>query len=203
MAPDELPGRRSNQGQLHCFYNFYLGLAAIQAGDKPLARKLLLKATEYDANPDVIIALKSIANEEPYKSSFREKFAEMANDFRVAVATNEHTLAESPDRMTRSTVAYSLATDCNQLAWLLSKCDSSPDEAINLSLRSLEFSPGEPAFLDTLGRCYFAAGDLQLALQTQEKAVAAAPHDRHMRMQLREFQAAVEQQPLKANDAKK
>ena len=199
-AEDNLPGRYNDDRELAAFYHFYLGLAAIKDGNKPLASELLIKSTELMANPDVVIAMKGIADEEPMRTYYREHFEKMAEDFRVAVASNEHALAESPDRMTRASVASNLASACNQLAWLLSKCETSPEEAINLSRRSLEFNPGEPAFLDTLGRCYFAAGKFEDAVLTQQKAVNAAPYDRLMRSQLAEFQAAFDARRAETQD---
>ncbi|MEO8272368.1 MAG: hypothetical protein ABI557_21850, partial [Aureliella sp.] len=81
--------------------------------------------------------------------------------------------------------------DCNQLAWLLSKCNISTTEALSLSLRSLELMPDEPAYLDTLARCYFADGQLEDAVRTQKKAIRLAPHERQMLKQLHEFELAL------------
>ncbi len=188
---DNLPGPFNSGRELAAFHLFYSGLAAIADGDLVAARERLVQSNQLYPNPDVVIAMKSIADEEPMRSVFEEHFAKMAEDYRVSVASHEKALAEAPDRMTRASVASNLASACNQLAWLLSKCETSPEEAINLSWRSLEFSPSEPAFLDTLGRCYFAAGKFSDAVAAQEQAVAAAPYDRMMRVQLAQFQEAL------------
>jgi tetratricopeptide (TPR) repeat protein len=135
--------------------------------------------------------MSGIAEAEPLRSRFIAEFEKMTDSFRVQVANNERILASSPDRNTRSSIAYGLARDCNQLAWLLSKCKSSPEEAVNLSLRSLEFYSDNPAYLDTLGRCYFSAGEINEAVRTQRKAVELAPYDRLMRLQLDEFESAL------------
>ncbi|MEZ6135321.1 MAG: hypothetical protein R3C53_10465 [Pirellulaceae bacterium] len=194
----ELPGRGSRLEEVHSFYHFYSGLALAEQGKKDQANAQYMKSLEMFPNPDVVIAMQSIADEEPMRSYFDTQFEEMVSRFRVQVANKEHMLAESPDRMTRNTIGYTLSRDCNQLAWLLSKCRRSPEEAINLSLRSLEFNPGEPAYLDTLGRCYYSAGQYEEAVQTQQRAVDAMPYDRMMRQQLAEFQSALEQQRINA-----
>ena len=51
--------------------------------------------------------------------------------------------------------------------------------------------PGEPAFLDTLGRCYYAAGEYQNAVKYQRQAVAKEPHLQVMRRQLETFERAL------------
>jgi cytochrome c-type biogenesis protein CcmH/NrfG len=76
-----------------------------------------------------------------------------------------------------------------------------PEEAINLSLRSLELDPDQPAYLDTLARCYFSAGNVEKAVLVQKRAVRLAPHERQMAAQLREFESALEAKhvPIEGN----
>ena len=74
------------------------------------------------------------------------------------------------------------------MAWLLSNTERQTDEAVKLSLESLKLEPNKPGLLDTLGRCYYAAGDLPNALKAQQRALKMEPHSGQMRKQLELFQ---------------
>ena len=84
------------------------------------------------------------------------------------------------------------ATPYNQLAWLLANTDGDRQEALDCSLKSLELSPNEAGYLDTLAHCYFALGDFDNAVKTQEKAVALDPESGLLARALERFRAAKE-----------
>ncbi len=175
-------------------YHFYSGLAALDRNELPLASTHLLQALEVEgvpANPDIVIAMQRLGDAEPYHEMFQSSFDDMSGRFRVSVLEAEQELSRATDRMSRARAGPQLAEECNQLAWLLSKCEMSPIEAINLSLRSLELKPDYPVYLDTLARCYFAAGQIDDAVRTQRRAVQFSPHERQMQRQLSEFEAAL------------
>ena len=69
----------------------------------------------------------------------------------------------------------------NQWAWLVSNTEGDFQKAIRYSHRSLELNTkgesGEASFLDTLGRCYFAAGDYENAVKNLERAIDLKPED--------------------------
>lgn len=172
-------------------YYYYRGLAETEAQETQAAQASLRKAYGYSSlNPDVVIAMKDVATTSEYQEFYRACFEQMRDTFRHEVISAEERLARSEGRNQRRNTAAALASSCNQLAWLLSKCDEHTDEAVQLSQRSLELEPERPIYLDTLGRCYFANGNLELAIETQQRAVALAPHERQMAAQLAEFQAA-------------
>ncbi len=184
----------SNPAGILSNYHFYSGLSALERGEKLEASTHLRRALEVDGaspNPDVVIALQRLGSDEPFGDYFQQAFDQMSNSFRVRVLEAEEQLARSNDRLSRSVTAPRLAQECNQLAWLLSKCRISTAEALSLSLRSLELSPDEAIYLDTLARCYFAAGQVEDAVRTQKQAIRAAPHERQMLTQLAEFEAAL------------
>ena len=60
-------------------------------------------------------------------------------------------------------------------------------EALRASRRSLELSPDNAAYLDTLGRCYYALGDLENAIRFQSRAVQLEPSTQQIRRQLEFF----------------
>jgi tetratricopeptide (TPR) repeat protein len=192
-----LPGRASELSYVAPYFYFYEGLAETQRKNFERASEMLVKAFEAGEpspagnNPDIVIAMKQIADNEDRQQVFEMYFDAMVQDFRASVITSEQVLAESPDRRTRDYLSVELANNCNQLAWLLSRCEVPGEEAVNLSRRSLEFYPNQPAYLDTLGRCYFTAGKIGEAIKMQERALVASPHDRQMKAQLAEFKAAL------------
>lgn len=78
----------------------------------------------------------------------------------------------------------------NHYAWLVSNTEGDFEKAIRYSLKSLELSPDTPSYLDTLGRCYFAAGDLENAIKSQRQAVKMHPQVKVMQKQLEMFEKA-------------
>lgn len=189
------PGDFTDRSLTLSNYYFYLGLAEIAREQYAAAFESLRKALAVDpafANPDVLIAMYRISRHGLFEAEFQKFFDEMVDDFRVHVVEAEAQLAHSANRIERVNAGPTLATACNQLAWLLSNCETSPEEAIRLSQRSLELVPDEPAYLDTLARCYYAGKHYELAVRTQQRAVDLAPFERQMVQQLEEFEAALE-----------
>ena len=95
----------------------------------------------------------------------------------------------------------------NQIAWLLSNTlgetdTAMADEAIRASLKSLEMSPRNGGYLDTLARCYYARGDYEAAVRHQTEAAALEPHSGLIRKQLELFQKALEESKKKGAEAK-
>jgi tetratricopeptide (TPR) repeat protein len=87
----------------------------------------------------------------------------------------------------------------NQWAWLVSNTEGDFQKAIRYSHRSLELIPtgaGKSlggSFLDTLGRCYFAAGDVENALKYQREAIKKVDYMQVMHRQLAQFEQAYAQ----------
>jgi tetratricopeptide (TPR) repeat protein len=79
----------------------------------------------------------------------------------------------------------------NQWAWLVANTEGDYHKAIRYSRRSLELLPNTASFLDTLGRCYYAAGDIEKAVKAQRQAVRLIPHMQVMQRQLALFERAL------------
>ncbi|GIW97704.1 MAG: hypothetical protein KatS3mg111_1037 [Pirellulaceae bacterium] len=203
QLPEDLVQRRMINPQIQANYHYYRGLAAAESGQWDTAREALRRAYQFDAsNPDIVIAMRSVLEgDEEFESFFRECFDDMSQRFRQSVIDAERRLAQASDRNERRSSEQLLAMDCNQLAWLLGKCEQDLEEAIRLSQRSLELVPDEPAYLDTLARCYFSAGQVAKAVETQRRAVRLAPFERQMLAQLHEFEEALATQNAAAPPA--
>ena len=94
----------------------------------------------------------------------------------------------APSGELQNTYNEGVARECNQIAWLIGNTYGDFGEAVRLSQRSLELRPDYPGYLDTLGRCYYAAGDLDNAVKSQSQAVKLDPNSGQMRRQLEFFQ---------------
>lgn len=178
-------------------YHFYLGLAAIKAGDLPRARAELRAAIALiGQNPDVLIAMTKVAGDDAeFKAEADRAINRLEQYYRTELVSEEAELVSSTTRQSRLESEMSIATDCNQLAWLLAGTGRKPREAIALSERSLTLNEDSPIYLDTLARCHFSAGNIDKAIQLQSRALALMPYERQMQRQLAEFQAAKETAP--------
>ncbi len=86
-------------------------------------------------------------------------------------------------------------TPYNQWAWLVSNTEGDFQKAIQYSKRSLELNDngdsGAASYLDTLGRCYYAAGDYENAVQCERQALEKVNYLQVMRRQLALFEKAL------------
>jgi tetratricopeptide (TPR) repeat protein len=145
-------------------------------------RESLEKAIRFDpTDADVLIAMyRAPGGDEKWLDATRTKIRELARQF-------QRQIDEDPTDPS----AY------NQWAWLISNTEGDYQQAIRYSHRSLELIPagsGEASgasFLDTLGRCYYAAGDIENAVKYQRQAVAKVDYMQVMQRQLALFEKAL------------
>ncbi|HVX10499.1 MAG TPA: hypothetical protein VHC22_04925 [Pirellulales bacterium] len=144
----------------------------------------LLDAVQEDrTDADALIALYRIEGlDPPLVEQNRKRIGEAAEIFRQQIQ-------QQPDD----------PTPYNQFAWLVANTEGDYKEALQYSEKSLElvrtnprFAGSEASFLDTLGRCYYAVGDLENAVKTQAKAVEIDPESGLMSSQLEIFRQALE-----------
>jgi len=123
-------------------------------------------------NADVLIAMYRLQDvNDDYRRSTTEKISNVQ-------LVMEKEIKESPDD----------AQGYNQWAWLISNTEGDFAKAVERSKHSLKLRPESPSYMDTLGRCYYAAGDLEKAVKIQRKAVAKHPHMMVMQRQLKFFE---------------
>ena len=186
-------GINSLRARMHYFYALHeFAQGKLEEGISHLDRGI--EADPDDA--DVLIALYRLPNQDEarrkqtasYIRRATEKFREQINRFKIAHE-------QEPDEAHKATLAEGLAQGCNQLAWLVSNTTGDYDEALQCSLKSVELMPKYAAYLDTLGRCYFAKQDFENAIKHQKLALLEEPHSGQMQRQLDLF--------LKERDARK
>jgi tetratricopeptide (TPR) repeat protein len=149
---------------------------AIEAGKTDAAKQLekLLEALRADETDlDVLIALHA------HPGLSEEQRQHVRGLTAAAAELQRMEIRES----TRSATPY------NQLAWLLANTDGDRQEALHASLKSLELSPDEPGYQDTLAHCYFALGEYDKAVATEELAVAGDPESGLLKRSLERFRA--------------
>jgi tetratricopeptide (TPR) repeat protein len=161
---------------------FYLACADGARGDHDTQRKRLEDAAKkYDKDPDILIAMyRSQGADEAYRRRTRVRIRTTANYMQALIE-------EYPD----------VPSVYNQWAWLIANTEGDQKKAVKYSLRSLELSPDEPSYLDTLGRCYYAVGNYEKAVENQRRAVELAPQYGVMKRQLAIFEKALAEQSAK------
>lgn len=163
--------------------HYHRALAA--SGDE--AREALRKSVEqYPHNADVLIAMHRQEGDAAWKDETRRAIERVTRRFELIIQQLEQAVQEGRgDAMARR----SLATACNEYAWLVSNTDGNVESALKASLRSVELMPKEAAFLDTLGRCYYANGEIERAIASQRQALRVEPHSPPLQRQLKFFLA--------------
>jgi len=165
--------------RVSCQRDFFLACHAEQQGDFAKQRQLLDAAIKVDPfNADVLIAMYRSKDSGP---AYRRRTSKLIRQVSKRV---ESYIQQYPDNVQWY----------NLWAWLVSNTEGDYAKAVKYSLRSLELSPDSPSLLDTLGRCYYATGDLENAIRVQRQAVEGHPHLLVMRRQLELFESELAEQ---------
>lgn len=133
---------------------------------------LVIAAATYERDPDILIAM--------YRSPGANK------EFRESTQVRVNRVSKFQQELIDEFPQY--ASNYNQWAWLVANTEGDYARAVEYSKKSLELAPDEPSFLDTLGRCEYAAGHLEEAVKAQRKAVELAPQYEVMKRQLAQFE---------------
>jgi tetratricopeptide (TPR) repeat protein len=156
----------------------YFQAQAVRATDPAKHLEHLEQAIEADpTDADALIALHRLPKQdEARRAKTIKQIQEAVEAFRQQI------IKEADQDPQERAGAY------NQLAWLVSNTEGNYQEALDCSLKSLELRPNTAAYLDTLGRCYFAVKDYANAIKHQRMAVERDPHSKQMRRQLALFE---------------
>jgi len=160
-------------------FHYYRGCQFRDAEDRERERGELELAIKFDpTDADVLIAMYRHPHEDAsWRESVRQRIRDLSRRF-------QQEIDENPTDPT----AY------NQWAWLVANTEGDYQKAIRYSHRSIELIPpgaGDSAgasFLDTLGRCYYAAGDLKNAVKYQRQAIEKVDYMQVMHRQLALFE---------------
>jgi tetratricopeptide (TPR) repeat protein len=166
-------------------------------------RQHLRRAIETDeTDADVLIAMFRLPEtDEAWKAMTKEKIEAATADFRAKIDDERAALEGGENDSLR---LKRLAIACNQFAWLVgntigdhAEAVKRSEEAVKICEKSLDLRAHLPGFLDTLGRCFYGAGDVASAVKNQSQAVALNPDSGQIRRQLEFFKAEAVQRGVK------
>jgi tetratricopeptide (TPR) repeat protein len=179
---------------LQSYVDYYSAMHHGRSGDFVQQRELLVSAFNgYPANIDIVIAMYHVKEaDESWRRETLQRLEATVQGTREARDEAQQQFQKSNDPDLREQIQAILAQKNNELAWLISNTTGDLQEALQCSRESLELRPDEWAYLDTLGRCYYALGDYENAVEAQKKAVAGAPYMQQMQRQLKLFEDALE-----------
>lgn len=190
---DDLGDRVSVTSRMHYFRSEHYRKEA----DREKQIEFLRKAVQADStDADVLIAMHRLPRaDEKWKAETSRLIAKAVRGFEMKIERQK----AAGEINNRAEVAKNL----NQVAWLVGNTEGDFKKAIEQSRRSLELRPASPGSLDTLGRTYFAAGDVENALKYQRRAAKLEPHSKQIARQLAEFEMAASQglRPNKGTEA--
>jgi tetratricopeptide (TPR) repeat protein len=184
----DLPETDAVSGRAH----YYRACQYNHEGNHQREREALELAIKLDPmNADVLIAMYRLPEaDEKWREDVRQRIRNLCRDLQQKIDDNPNE-----------------SDFYNQWAWLVGNTEGDYQKAIRYSHRSLELIPpgsGQAAgasFLDTLGRCYYAVGDLENALKYQRQAIEKVDYMQVMRRQLALFEkAAAEKQGARSEE---
>jgi len=180
------------ESELQSSRDYYLGVHYGKTQQRDQQRQHLERALENNpANIDIIIAMFRAEGDEAWRKQTAERLESSLGRIRGEMQQLQQSLLQTADPVGRDEINAAVAQKNNELAWLIGNTDGDFHEAIRCSQESLRLVPDSYAYLDTLGRCYYAAGDYEKAVQFQRQAVEGAPFLQQMRRQLQEFEQAL------------
>jgi tetratricopeptide (TPR) repeat protein len=170
--------------------NYFYAMHYHAVPDAAKEREHLQAAIESDPqDADVLIAMyRATEADEAWKKMTRDKIAEVADSFREDIDAARQLVEGAGNEQGQAQFRWELGMACNQYAWLVGNTFGDYDEAVKMSHLSLEMRPDYFGYLDTLGRCYYATGDLENAIKYQSLAVKGSPYSGQIRRQLEFFQ---------------
>jgi len=173
--------------QMHFSHALMLG----EAKSYEAQQNELMNALKFDQeNADILIAMYRVPDPSvTWRDETRERIERLREVYEQRVVGAEREMEALPGQLT----SQNLAQQLNQLAWLIANTYGDFEAAIRYSRRSLELAPEEAGYLDTLGRCYYAARDYTNAVRYQRRAVELEPHSGQIRRQLEVFEQALAQ----------
>jgi tetratricopeptide (TPR) repeat protein len=196
-----LEGIGYDPGGMMSRMNYFYALSHLQKGEKDKAVARLKQGIAKDPeDADVLIALYRLPDQTAeQKVETRQLIRQAAESFRESITTSSRNLAQIQAQLQGAQIpnleAYKrqVAMAHNQFAWLVANTEGDYEAAVASSHESLKLRPGEAAYLDTLGSCYYATGDLPNAIKYQAEAVRKDPHSGQMQRMLAKFKREAEQ----------
>ena len=173
-------------------FHFYRAEQFQAEKDLNRARGELDLAINFDpTDADVLISMYRIPEaDQKWRDSVRRRIGQLTDQFQQEI-----------DQDPSDSSPY------NQWAWLVSNTEGDFQKAIRYSHRSLELNAngesGEASFLDTLARCYYAAGDYENAVKYERQALERMNYMQVMQRQMKLFEDALAKKKAEGNSDSK
>jgi tetratricopeptide (TPR) repeat protein len=170
--------------KLKARFHYYRGCQYGAEKDWSRARESFETAIAADPiDADVLIAMYRLPeSDDQWREATRQRIGNLAQQL-------QQEIDEKP----------SDASPYNQWAWLISNTEGDFQKAIRYSHRSLELNTngdsGAASYFDTLGRCYYAAGDYKNAIKYQRQALEKTSYMQVMHRQLALFEKTLAEKP--------
>src|SRR3954468_17464758 len=180
--PDDASPFRSPE-EIAAKYHHYRACQYEQEKDWQRARTALTDAIKSDpTDADVLINMYHLPESDgQWRNNVMKQVQKLVDQF-------QHEIDENPND----------PSPYNQWAWLVANTEGDFQKAVRYSHRSLELNnhgeSGAASFLDTLGRCYYAAGDYKNAVKYERQAIEKNDYLQVMRRQLALFEKALAEQ---------
>lgn len=159
------------------------------------ARQALEKGAEANSeDADLLIAMYRLPKaDDDFKEKTKDLIETAASEYKNMVEQMQRIIEDSDNEQNSDNAKTLQAMYCNQYAWLIGNTEGDRDEAVRLSLRSLEIRPEAAGYMDTLAHCYYGKGDYDNAVKWQAKAVKLEPHSGQIVRALAKFKQAQQQ----------
>lgn len=186
--------------RMHYFYS----CVAHEKQDTAKEKEHLQAAVNaYPQDADVLIAMyRMTAVDDTWKTATKEKIQAATAEFRRELESSQAMVDAADSELSRNDALRVHGINCNQFAWLVGNTFGEHQEAVKLSHESVrlcqqlpELKSSEAGFLDTLGRAYYGAGDVQNAIKYQKMAANLNPISGQIRRQLEFFEKEAARNP--------
>ena len=185
---EQMRSQEPVRSRMHYFYACHYA-AAKDRENQIKHMELGFAADPTDA--DLLIAMYRLPDPPPeWRARVVQAISDATELFRQELSGYQSQLSSQGNPLVRAGLEDRIASNLNQIAWLVGNTEGNYEEAVRSSQRSLAIKPGEAGYLDTLGRCYFTVGDFKNALKYQRQAAQRAPHELQIRRQLQLFEDA-------------
>ncbi len=171
-------------------YLYYRANLKINSGDLNAAKQDLRDA--FTANPeniDVAITMWKNRGDEKWDLESENAVNTAILSFREMIPKLER-LVRSASSNDVATCKDEYAEILNAYAWILVCTDRELEVALECSQLSCQLKPNQFGSLDTLARCYFKAGKVKEAIETQQVVIALKPEMRELKRALEEYQTS-------------
>ena len=188
--PKILQSFNRSPGAIRALMHYRFAMHYARTNDRERQRQRLEEAIHQSpTDVDVLIAMYHLSQADAaWRKDTLGRIQANAGRLRTESRQSEEAVQTSGNQRRRADDVLQLASQLNQFAWLVSNTEGDFAEALQASRRSVELFPDNSAYLDTLGRCYYAVGDLANAVQSQTRAVQLEPSSQQLRRQLQFFQ---------------